>query len=49
MSATLFNLKYVIRKIKKGTLRTSGSPIVAYADVVMVITKRKKKMIKLKN
>lgn len=43
LSATLFNLvlEYVTRKISKGTLRTRGSQIIAYADDVVVITKRR--------
>ena len=34
LSATLFNiaLKYVLRRIEKGTLRTKREQIVAYAD-----------------
>ena len=34
LSATLFNLalQYVLKRIEKGTLRTKGEQIVAYAD-----------------
>ena len=47
LSATLFNLalEYVLRKVsKKGTLRTRGEQIIAYADDIAVITKRRQIM-----
>lgn len=49
LSATLFNLalQYVLRKIKKGTLRTRGGQIVAYADDIVLITKNRSIMLEM--
>jgi len=46
LSATLFNLalQYVLRRIKKGTLRTKGEQIVAYADDIALITRSRGRM-----
>ena len=46
LSATLFNLalEYVVRKINTGTLRTRGGQIIAYADDIVLVTKRRKIM-----
>lgn len=46
LSATLFNLalEYVVRKINKGTLRTKGGQIIAYADDIVLVTKRRRIM-----
>src|SRR3978361_1936150 len=46
LSATLFNLalEYVTRNINKGTVRTRGGQLVAYADDIVLITKRRRTM-----
>lgn len=47
LSATLFNiaLEYVLRKLNtKGSLRCKGSQIIAYADDLVVMTKRREIM-----
>lgn len=51
LSALLFNitLEYTTRNINKGTLRTRGGQIIAYADDVVVITKRRDIMTKMLN
>lgn len=46
LSATLFNLalEYATRNVNKRTLRTGGGQIVAYADDVVIMTKRREIM-----
>ena len=46
LSATLFNLalQYVPRRIEKGTVRTKGEQIVAYADDIALITRCRSRM-----
>lgn len=46
LSATLFNLtlEYVTKKINKKSIRTNGGQIIAYADDVVLITKRREIM-----
>lgn len=43
LSAVLFNLvlQYVTRKVNKGTLRARGGQVIAYADDIVVIAKRR--------
>lgn len=43
LSATLFNMsiEYITRKINKGTLRTRGGQLLAYADDLVLMAKRR--------
>lgn len=46
LSALLFNiaLEYVLRNISKGTLRTRGGQLIAYADDIVLVTKNRRIM-----
>ena len=49
LSATLFNiaLEYITRKVNKGTIRTRGAQIIAYADDLVLVTKRRDIMVRI--